>query len=137
MSFNFACEFRTRNTFMHTFILNMLNVMKTLTKKPTSLFMISLQNIESTNLFSICGYRNVTCFDKIDKKNTLKILRSDSEFKLILLRSIFLRWKLNRISYCKDEMKEKNSLNCSGNSTEAILGWKKRREINLQELRSF
>lgn len=55
--------------------------MKTLTEKPSSLFMVSLQNIESTNLFSICGYRDVTCFDKIDEKDIFEILRSDSEFK--------------------------------------------------------
>lgn len=32
----------------------------------SSLFTILLENIESTNLFSICGYQYVTCFDKTE-----------------------------------------------------------------------
>ena len=69
----------------------------------SSLFMISLQNIECSNLFSICGYRNVTCFDKIDNKN-IKILRSRSTLKVFFFIFRCLNFaqiveKLNRIFY--------------------------------------
>lgn len=79
----------------------------------SSLFTISHQNIECSNLFSICGYQNVTCVDK---------------FSFFFTTTYPSLPQLTKLFHCTFALKTKSDFfareeefYCSGNSADAIL----------------